>query len=142
MFRHSGFCSTASALHQLGCGFVGSFDTGMHVYFPHVVLSMDMSTNCHLSYEALGKSALLSSLHYIQPWCPPILYPAESTAFRARMGADPLSKLCLSGDPVLIKDDGSTAHGAGNVNNGLPPSTDDMAINLPKFTSPVPKSSG
>jgi hypothetical protein len=46
---------------------VGSFDTGMHVYFPGVVLSVDMSTDCHPSYESLGKSAPLSSLHYVQP---------------------------------------------------------------------------
>jgi hypothetical protein len=44
-------------LHQPGCGFVGSHDTGMHVYFPGVVLSVDMSTNCHLSYAPLVKSA-------------------------------------------------------------------------------------
>jgi hypothetical protein len=42
----------------------------MHVYFPGVVLSVDMSTNCHLSYKPLGKSALLSALHYVQPQCP------------------------------------------------------------------------
>ncbi len=34
--------------HQ-GCGFVGSYNTGMHVYFPGVVLSVDTSTDCHLS---------------------------------------------------------------------------------------------
>jgi hypothetical protein len=56
----------------------------MHVYFPGVVLSVDMSTDCHLSYEPLGKSAPLSSLHYIQPRCAPVLYPAEGSAFRAR----------------------------------------------------------
>ena len=63
-------------LRQTNCGFIGSFDTGMYVYFQGVVLSVDMSTDCHLSYDPLGKSAPLSSLHYDQPRCAPILYPA------------------------------------------------------------------
>ena len=75
--------SLRAHLRQRGCGFVGSFDTGMHVYFPGVVLSVDMSTDCHLSYEPLGKSAPLSSLHYVQPRCAPVHYPAEGSAFRA-----------------------------------------------------------
>ncbi len=109
------------------------------MYFPGVVLSMDMSTDCHLSYKPLGKSAPLSSLHYVQPWCPPVLYPAVSFAFRALTGADPLPKLHLLGDPVLIEDDSSNAHGAWDINNGLPPSTDDMAVDLLTVISPVPK---
>jgi hypothetical protein len=32
-----------------GCGFVSRYKTGMHVYFPGVVPSVDTSTNCHLS---------------------------------------------------------------------------------------------
>jgi hypothetical protein len=124
---------------QRVCSFVGSFDTGMHVYFPGVVLSVDMSTDCHLSYKPLGKSAPLSSLHYDQPWCPPVHYPAKSSAFHARTGADLSPKLHLLDDPVLVEDDGSTAHGACDVNNGLHPSTDDMAMDPPKFISPVPK---
>jgi hypothetical protein len=81
--------SLRAHLHQLGCGLIRSFAMGMHVYFLGVVLSVDMSTDCHLSYEPLGKSAPLSSLHYVQPWCPPVLYPAESSAFCARAGAKP-----------------------------------------------------
>jgi hypothetical protein len=42
---------------------LGSYDTGMHVYFPGVVLTVDTSSDCLLSYESLGKSASLSSLH-------------------------------------------------------------------------------
>ncbi len=112
----------------------------MHVYLPGVVLNVDMSTNYHLSYEPLGKSALLSSLyHYFQPWCPSVLYPAESSAFRARTGADPSPELCLLTDSVFIENDGSTAHGVCDVNNGWPPSTDDKGMDLPKFISPVPQ---
>jgi hypothetical protein len=49
----------------------------MLVYFPTFVLSVDTSANCHLSYEPLGCSAPLSTLHYFQPWCAPNLYPSE-----------------------------------------------------------------
>ncbi len=112
---------------------------GMHVYFPGVVFSVDMSTNCHLSYEPLGKSAPLLSLHYVQPQCPPILYPAESFAFRARAGAEPLPELCLSGNPVLIEDDGSIAQVACDVNDDLPPPIDDTESELPTFVSLVMK---
>ncbi len=77
-----------------GCGFVGSYDTGMHVYFPGVVLSVDTSTDCHLSYEPLGKLAPLSTLHYIQPRCPPTIYLDKGSAFWAKTD---------SSDPVLMK---------------------------------------
>ena len=106
----------------------------MHVYFPGVVLSVDMSTDCHLSYEPLGKSAPLSSLHYVQPWCAPIHYPAEGSAFWA--GAAPVSPpaLCPSDAPVLIEEDGSS------VDNGdATPPADDIESGLPTFSSLVPK---
>jgi hypothetical protein len=48
--------------HQ-GCDFVSSYETGMHVYFPGVVLSVDTLTDCHLSYEPLGKWAPFYTLH-------------------------------------------------------------------------------
>jgi hypothetical protein len=56
---------------------LGSYDTGMQVYFPGVVLTVDIPSDCHLSYESLGKSALLSSLHYVQPRCLTVVYPTE-----------------------------------------------------------------
>jgi hypothetical protein len=96
-------------LRQPGCGFVGSHDTGMHVYFPGVVLSVDMSTNCHLSYAPLGKSAPLSILHYVQPRCPPTTYPTESSAFRAGSGLITSPDLLPPGAPAIIKDDASIA---------------------------------
>ena len=76
--------SLRAHLHQSGCGFLGSYDTGMHVYFPGVVLTVDTSSDCHLSYESLGKSASLSSLHYLQPRCLPVVYPTEHSALLAR----------------------------------------------------------
>jgi hypothetical protein len=131
--------SLRAHLHQSGCKFIGSFATGMHVYFPGVVLSVDMSTNCRLSYEPLGKSAPLSSRHYVQPRCPPVLYPAESSAFRAHVGAKPSPELCLLGNPVLIEDDGLIAQVAYDTNNDSPPPIVDMESELPMFFSLVPK---
>ncbi len=48
--------SLRAHLHQRGSGFVGSHDTGMHVYFLGLVLSVDTSTDCHLTNKPLGKS--------------------------------------------------------------------------------------
>jgi hypothetical protein len=64
-------------LKQRGCGFIGTFEAGMLVYFPTFILLVDTSTDCHLSYERLGPRAPLSTLHYVQPWCTPNLYPSE-----------------------------------------------------------------
>jgi hypothetical protein len=47
-------------IHNCGCGFLGSFEMGMHVYFLGVVLSVDTSTDCHLSY-----APLVSCPHYL-----------------------------------------------------------------------------
>jgi hypothetical protein len=76
--------SLRAHLRQFGCGFLGSHETGMHVYFPGVVLTVDTSSDCHLSYEPLGKTSALSSLHYVQPRCPPVVYPSERSALLAR----------------------------------------------------------
>jgi hypothetical protein len=59
--------SLRAHLCQSGCSFVGSYKTGLHVYFLGVVLTADTSSDCHLAYKPLGKTALLLSLHYIQP---------------------------------------------------------------------------
>jgi hypothetical protein len=67
-------------LHQRGCGFIGTFEDGFHVYFPSFVLSVDMSSDCHLMYESLGKAVPLGTLHYVQMWCPAKLYPSETLA--------------------------------------------------------------
>jgi hypothetical protein len=120
-------------LRQRGCGFVGSFDTGMHVYFLGVVLSVDMSTDCHLSYESLGKSAPLSSLHYVQPRCASVHYPAKGSAFRVGAALASSPALRPLDAPVLIEDDGSSAD-----NVTAPPLAVDVALDLPTFTSMVP----
>jgi hypothetical protein len=53
--------SLCAHLHQSGCSFVGSYETGLHVYFPGMVLTVDTSSDCHLAYKPLGKTAPLSS---------------------------------------------------------------------------------
>jgi len=81
--------SFGAYLHQQGCGFMGSHDTRMHVYFPSMVLSVDMSSDCYPSYKPLGKSATLSTLHCVQPPCPPnltTLYPTKRLTLCACTG--------------------------------------------------------
>jgi hypothetical protein len=94
---------------QPGCRFIGSYDIGFHVYFPRVVLSVDTSTDCHLSYTPLGKSVPLSTLHYVQPCCAPTTYLTEQSALCARTGsAAPPSSLLLE-LTAIIQDDSSTS---------------------------------
>ncbi len=103
-----------------------------------VILSIT-AVKCNLAYEPLGKSAPLLSLHYVQPRCPPVLYPAESSAFCARAGAEPSPELRLLGDPVLIEDNGLIAQVACDVNDDSPPPIVNMESELPTFFSLVPK---
>ena len=84
---------------QRGCGFIGSNDAGMLVYFPSFVLSVDTSSDCTLSYEPLGRSAPLYTLHYVQPRSAPQLYPSELSP----------SSNTVSKSPILIEDDQSTS---------------------------------
>jgi len=65
---------------QRGCGFIGTSASSMLVYFPNFVLLIDTSLDCLLSYDPLGHSAPLDTLHYIRPRCPPSLYPSELAA--------------------------------------------------------------
>jgi hypothetical protein len=79
--------SLRAHLCQSGCSFVGSYETGLHVYFPGVVLTVDTSLDCHLAYKPLGKTVPLLSLHYIQPQCPPVVYPPDHLVFLAQTRA-------------------------------------------------------
>ncbi len=92
--------SLSAHLKQPGCGFFGTFEAGMLVYFPTFVLSVDTRTNCHLSYEPLGCSAPLSTLHCVQPQCAPTLYPSEVSP--STCNAMPVSA------PVLVADNDSS----------------------------------
>ncbi len=52
---------------QCGCGFIGMFGLGMHVFFPSFILEVDTATDCHLQYVPVGRVAQLSDLDYVQP---------------------------------------------------------------------------
>jgi hypothetical protein len=68
---------------QRCCGFIGTSDVGILVYFPTFVLSVDTSKSCHLPFDSLGRSAPIDSLDYVQPRCSPMLYPAELSSTTA-----------------------------------------------------------
>jgi hypothetical protein len=93
-------------LHQRGCGFIRTFEDGFHVYFPSFVLSVDMSSDCHLTYKSLGKAAPLSTLHYVQPQCPAKLYPSETLALSS----------ASTPHPVVIEDEDAGTVAAVSVN--------------------------
>jgi hypothetical protein len=69
--------SLRSHFKQRNCGFMATSEAGIMVYFPTFVLSVDTSSDCHLSYEPFGRSAPLDTLHYVQPRSSPTLYPSE-----------------------------------------------------------------
>ena len=106
--------SLKAHIQQPGCGFIGTNDAGMLVYFPSFVLSADTSSDCTLSYEPFGWSAPLSTLHYVQPRCRPLLYPSKNS---------PSSKT-VSKTPALIEDDPS-------VVNSDPPVVQSVRLPLP-----------
>jgi hypothetical protein len=68
---------------QCGCGFIGTSDVGILVYFPTFVLSVDTSKDCHLTFDSLERSAPFDILDYVQPRCSPTLYPAELSSTTA-----------------------------------------------------------
>jgi hypothetical protein len=57
--------SLQAHLTQRGCAFYGAFAAGMLLYFLTFVLTVDTSSDCHLSYEPLGCCAPLDILHYV-----------------------------------------------------------------------------
>ncbi len=85
-------------LTQRGCGFIGTYKSGFLVYFPSTVLSVNMSTDYHLSYEPFGSGAPLDSLHYVQPRCSPTLYPSKFAA----------SSIMTTPSPAVVEDDNYT----------------------------------
>jgi hypothetical protein len=42
----------------------------MYIFFPSFILEVDTPVDCHISYEPLGRLAILASLDYIQPASP------------------------------------------------------------------------
>jgi hypothetical protein len=98
--------SLRAHLHQRGCGFIGTFEDGFDVYFSSFVLSVDMASDCHLTYESLGKAAPLSTLHYIQPRCPAKLFPSETLALSS----------ASTPHPIVIEDEDAGTVAAVSVN--------------------------
>jgi hypothetical protein len=88
-------CSLRAHLHQPGYGFIGTFEDGFHVYFPSFILFVNMSSDCHLTFQSLGTSAPLAMLHYVQPQCPAMLYPLETLT----------SSSASTPHPAIIQDD-------------------------------------
>ena len=85
---------------QRGCGFIGTEESGFLVYFPKFVLSVDTAVDSHLSFAPLGRTAPLDTLHYVQPRCPPVVYPSELGPTVSHATPGPL--------PALVEDDAST----------------------------------
>jgi hypothetical protein len=98
--------SLRAHLTQRGCAFYGTYKAGLLVCFPTFVLTVDTSSNCQLSYEPLGRCAPLEILHYVQPRCPPTLYPSEL--------ASPTPSSCTATHvprpaPAVIKDESAVS---------------------------------
>jgi hypothetical protein len=87
--------SLRAHLHQPGCGFIRTFEDSFHIYFPSFVPSVDMSSDCHLTFKSLGTSVPLATLYYVQPWCPATLYPVETLT----------TSLASTLHPAIIEDD-------------------------------------
>jgi hypothetical protein len=72
----------------------------MLVSFLTFVLTVDTSSDCHLSYKLIGCCMPLNILHYVPPRCPPTLYPSEL--------ASSMPLFCKASHvpgPALIKND-------------------------------------
>jgi hypothetical protein len=111
----------------------------MMVYFPTFVLLVTTSSDCHLTREPLGCSALLDTLHYVQPWNPPSLYNSK------------LLSNTVAQAPAVVDDDSvQAADGSGNaVDDDLVNHAGSSGDNInwqwfyphtPKCTSPWPRS--
>jgi hypothetical protein len=97
--------SLRTHMTQRGCGFFGSESSGFLVYFPEFVLLVDTSVDCHLSYESLGSSAPLNTLHYVQPRCAPSLYLSERLPSSSTLGAiqsSPPPALVINDDTSVV----------------------------------------
>jgi hypothetical protein len=52
---------------QRGCGHIGMHQLGMYIFFPSFIVKVNMDTDCHLSYELIGRSTSIDKLDYVQP---------------------------------------------------------------------------
>jgi hypothetical protein len=85
---------------QRGCGFIGMYGLGFHVFFPMFIIEVDTATDCHLHYAPVGLSMGLPELDYIQPTLPP--------------KASALATLGASLPPATIEPDNNDNNNASN----------------------------
>ena len=50
------------------------------MFFPTIILEVNMATDCHLGYTPIGQTASLSELEYMQPMKPPPIRASSSSA--------------------------------------------------------------
>jgi len=93
---------------QRGCGFIGTEDSGFLAYFPMFVLSVDTAVDTHLSFD------------YVQPRCPPALYPSEVAPALSTAAPSPASRV------VIEDDDVSASPALAPVDSPTSPSVIDM----------------
>jgi hypothetical protein len=117
--------SLRTHITQQGCGCIGMKDSGFLVYFPTFILLVDTAVNCHLSFDPLCKSAPLDTLHYVQPRCPPAVYPSKSSPALSTVDPSPAH-------PAFIED--------GNNDDALldAPLTQPEVPPLPASSLPLP----
>jgi hypothetical protein len=99
---------------------------GILVYFPTFDLMVDTSKDCHLAFKSLGRSALLDTLHYVQPHCTPSLYPSE------------LASHIASKSPAVIEDDSSTSGGSDVLTWSYPQPKCPRPSSPPSSLLPLP----
>ncbi len=77
---------------QHRCGHIGMHQLGMFVFFPSFIIKVNTDTDCHLSYEPIGRSASIAKLDYVQPIQAPS--PSASTTVAMTPSA-----------PAVVKDE-------------------------------------
>ena len=97
---------------------MGAEESGFLVYFPNFVLLVDTAVDSHLSFDPLGRSAPLSTLHYVHPRSPPATYPSAS------LPALSTALPSLAPPAVIEDDDVNSANGdASSTASSLPSPT-------------------
>jgi hypothetical protein len=111
---------------QRGCGFIGMYGLGFHIFFPMFIIKVDTATNCHLHYAPVGRSASLPALHYVQ-----LTFPPKASA---------LATLEASSPPATIEPDNDDNNNDSNDITYVshwpkhPPSLSPSAIDLNMIT--------
>ena len=103
---------------------MGAEESGFLVYFPDFVLSVDTAGESHLSFDPLGHSAPLSTLHYVQPHSPPPAYPYASLPALS-------TALPMPAPPNVIEDDdANSANGDASSTASSSPSPTPILSDL------------